>query len=662
VDTLVQRHLLDAATPLEFGDNWFRLDRQQYVVHQDDDLPFGQFRAMVASLEFDMLADVHSLSTYETPTLSPSQTEMPMDFSVCQTKVPIDATPDLSPTPDLRQILNITFGPVLDDFKFIMNECLFHEIEADLPTEFPSIVVCGMQSAGKSSVMERLAGYRLFPRGDHLVTKMPFRLKLFRKSRRELEDMTGEPIRRLIRIMTLEGSMEDITAPHVEVVDVIRERMNALVDQAQSGISDQEFWLELHAPDVPNMDLIDLPGVVQGVGQGINPSVVPMSRTITQRYTNNRNNLVLAILPCTEAIINNSIWPIITANNILERTIGVLTKVDVMATRGPIRSQNINKIRGIGEEVVPLQPYGYIGICNGFTDTERTIQTIANEENAYFVETYPELVLEQLVGIQNLVSKIERAFTAHLQQLVPEVHREIGRIQLRTANALTQVPCVVDDSNYRSFVNYFYEKIKESCQLAFKQVYERLMRIEMVEDHHKNFLALLDSTEAVGNIPDAFYVWRRAYRQFATKQYEESTEYYLSVLFEFLNPSASDLPWSPSRFTQLKQELSKVIRSSFQSEAAQKYLNQMIKSLISNVWQLGPTRPSIVELHAKLIVFTMVEAIDNDIGVVIAPYFQSINAARLMSTECEHVSIKRTSLNAILQRLEEASQNLLPFQ
>ena len=42
----------------------------------------------------------------------------------------------------------------------------------------PRIAVLGMQSAGKSSVLESIAGYDFLPRGEGLVTRTPLEIRL----------------------------------------------------------------------------------------------------------------------------------------------------------------------------------------------------------------------------------------------------------------------------------------------------------------------------------------------------------------------------------------------------------------------------------------------------------------------------------------------------
>lgn len=49
-------------------------------------------------------------------------------------------------------------------------------LQAIIP--LPRIAVLGMQSAGKSSVLESIAGYDFLPRGDGLVTRTPCEIRL----------------------------------------------------------------------------------------------------------------------------------------------------------------------------------------------------------------------------------------------------------------------------------------------------------------------------------------------------------------------------------------------------------------------------------------------------------------------------------------------------
>ena len=44
---------------------------------------------------------------------------------------------------------------------------------------FPEIIVIGGQSAGKSSIIERIVGHSFLPRGTDMVTRCPIKVRYF---------------------------------------------------------------------------------------------------------------------------------------------------------------------------------------------------------------------------------------------------------------------------------------------------------------------------------------------------------------------------------------------------------------------------------------------------------------------------------------------------
>lgn len=121
-------------------------------------------------------------------------------------------------------------------------------VEQDLA--LPAIAVIGDQSSGKSSVLEALSGVAL-PRGSGIVTRCPLVLKL-----RKLGDK--EEWKSKVSYQDLEIN---ISAPS-EVEKEIRKAQNVIAGEGQ-GISKELITLEVSSPDVPDLTLIDLPGITR---------------------------------------------------------------------------------------------------------------------------------------------------------------------------------------------------------------------------------------------------------------------------------------------------------------------------------------------------------------------------------------------------------------
>ena len=65
-------------------------------------------------------------------------------------------------------------------------------LKGTLPIQFPRIVVVGCESAGKSSVIERLAGFRFFPVCEGITTRMPISMSLKLASRDKCRRICSE--------------------------------------------------------------------------------------------------------------------------------------------------------------------------------------------------------------------------------------------------------------------------------------------------------------------------------------------------------------------------------------------------------------------------------------------------------------------------------------
>ncbi|XP_060898312.1 interferon-induced GTP-binding protein Mx-like [Labrus mixtus] len=126
-------------------------------------------------------------------------------------------------------------------------------VEKDLA--LPAIAVIGDQSSGKSSVLEALSGVAL-PRGSGIVTRCPLELKM--KKMREGEQWAG--------VISYRDVREEIDDP-ADVDEKVREAQNKMAGKG-AGISDELISLEIASPDVPDLTLIDLPGITRVAVKG----------------------------------------------------------------------------------------------------------------------------------------------------------------------------------------------------------------------------------------------------------------------------------------------------------------------------------------------------------------------------------------------------------
>uniref|UniRef100_A0A8C0W9M7 Interferon-induced GTP-binding protein Mx2 n=1 Tax=Castor canadensis TaxID=51338 RepID=A0A8C0W9M7_CASCN len=155
-------------------------------------------------------------------------------------------------------------------------------VEKDLA--LPAIAVIGDQSSGKSSVLEALSGVAL-PRGSGIVTRCPLVLKL--KKLRQEEEWTGKVIYRDIE--------EELSDPS-QVEREVNKAQNVIAGEGL-GISEELISLEISSPHVPDLTLIDLPGITR-VAVGNQPADIGRQiKRLIRTYIQKQETINLVVVP-----------------------------------------------------------------------------------------------------------------------------------------------------------------------------------------------------------------------------------------------------------------------------------------------------------------------------------------------------------------------------
>jgi hypothetical protein len=136
----------------------------------------------------------------------------------------------------------------------------------------PKIVVIGDESSGKSTVLEQLMRMPLFPRKQEFCTRLPIHVRL----RRPDPDSPEGPS---VKMSVIESDAyakdgydaqplrEPVTIAIASGYHFVQDRMNEL-SEAASGehktgiVTDRIIVLDVLHPEVPVLDLVDLPGIV----------------------------------------------------------------------------------------------------------------------------------------------------------------------------------------------------------------------------------------------------------------------------------------------------------------------------------------------------------------------------------------------------------------
>mmetsp|Transcript_7411 Transcript_7411/g.12788 ORF Transcript_7411/g.12788 Transcript_7411/m.12788 type:complete len:628 (+) Transcript_7411:31-1914(+) len=184
-----------------------------------------------------------------------------------------------------------------------------------------TIVVIGGQSSGKSSVLEAVVGRDFLPRGTGIVTRRPLVLQLIKlddPAAQEFGEFGHAPGRK----------WTDFDGIRLEI-DAETERL--LGKMGGKVVSPNPIYLTISSPNVPNLTMVDMPGLTKVAIDGQPASIVQELEEMARQYIKGDNAIVLAVTPANADLANSDALRMAReVDPTGERTIGVLTKVDIM--------------------------------------------------------------------------------------------------------------------------------------------------------------------------------------------------------------------------------------------------------------------------------------------------------------------------------------------
>uniref|UniRef100_A0A8C2X4Y2 Interferon-induced GTP-binding protein Mx n=1 Tax=Cyclopterus lumpus TaxID=8103 RepID=A0A8C2X4Y2_CYCLU len=282
-------------------------------------------------------------------------------------------------------------------------------VEKDLA--LPAIAVIGDQSSGKSSVLEALSGVAL-PRGSGIVTRCPLELKM--KRRREGEKWYGK--------ISYQDHEEEIEDP-ADVDRMIREAQNKMAGVGE-GISNDLISLEIASPNVPDLTLIDLPGITRVAVKGQPENIGEQIKALIQEIITKQETISLVVVPSNVDIATTEALKMAQeVDPDGDRTLGVLTKPDLV-DKGTEESV-VEIVRNL---VIHLKKGYMIVRCRGQKEiTERVSLTEATRrEKAFFNDHvhFKILYKENHATVPKLAEKLTLELVLHIKVNTSQPDRE----------------------------------------------------------------------------------------------------------------------------------------------------------------------------------------------------------------------------------------------
>ncbi|XP_069744945.1 interferon-induced GTP-binding protein Mx1-like isoform X3 [Narcine bancroftii] len=313
----------------------------------------------------------------------------------------------------------------------------------------PAIAVIGDQSSGKSSVLEALSGVSL-PRGTGIVTRCPLEMKL--KNVKKDDVWKGK---------ISYGNYTNEISSAARVEGEIIQAQNTIIGN-RLGISKNLISLEIESSNVPDLTMIDLPGIAR-VAVGNQPhDIGDQIKKLIKLTIQKKETINLVVVPCNVDIATTEALKMAQeVDPSGDRTLGILTKPDLID-----KGTEVSVVNVMQNMVVELKK-GYMMVkCRGQKDinNQMIMSDAILKEKEFFEghEHFGHLLEEGKAGIPCLAARLTKELVAQITKTLPELRKEVERKLDESLKSFKKYSYVVPTSDTEK-IPFIIEKLNQFC-------------------------------------------------------------------------------------------------------------------------------------------------------------------------------------------------------
>jgi GTPase SAR1 family protein len=335
----------------------------------------------------------------------------------------------------------------------------------------PQIVVCGDQSAGKSSVLEALTEIP-FPRNDNLCTRFATEICLRRDpidslTIRVIPD-SDRPQEKQDEIKNFSKSISDFT--HLpEIINLAMEVMG--ISEGGSAFAKDTLSVEICGPNRPQLTLVDIPGLIQASTKGVSERDVGLVAEITDYYIQQPRTICLAVISATHDAANQPILQRVRKFDPQgDRTLGVITKPDRLSPGSGSESKFLELARN--EDV--FFKLGWHVIKNRkFEESKFSIEERNMSEKAFFAKSNFNTLSKENLGIDTLRARLSYLLFEHVKNELPRLQRDLESALKDTQDELKKLGDSRSTvSECRTYLTRLNMECFDICRAAIEGNYE----------------------------------------------------------------------------------------------------------------------------------------------------------------------------------------------
>ncbi len=291
----------------------------------------------------------------------------------------------------------------------------------------PQLVVCGDQSAGKSSVLEALTEVP-FPRNDNLCTRFATEIILRRAPSDAITiNVIPDAERPQAERDHIEAFQESIS--NFEELPSLMDKATTRMGINQNPLSKSKAFakdvlsIEIEGPSRPQLTLVDLPGLIQTETRGVSEEDVQLVTEITDHYISQPRTICLAVVSAGNDYANQGILKKVRkVDPEGNRTLGIITKPD----RLPSGSGSEQAFLGLARNEDIFFKLGWHVLKNrSYEEGSSSFEQRNMSEIRYFRKSNFSTLPKECVGITSLRDRLSQLLFDHVKQELPKLRKDL---------------------------------------------------------------------------------------------------------------------------------------------------------------------------------------------------------------------------------------------
>ncbi|KAF7870439.1 hypothetical protein EAF04_004183 [Stromatinia cepivora] len=348
-------------------------------------------------------------------------------------------------------------------------------LESILP--LPQLVVCGDQSAGKSSVLEALTEIP-FPRNDNLCTRFATEISLRNV---ETESLTIKIIPDNERPSTEQAMIRKFIQSITDFDDLPQIMDLAMEAMGISGNPDPNLpprafardvlSIEICGPHRPQLTLVDLPGLIASETVEATAADVDMVAAITEHYIKQPRTICLAVISAKNDIANQQILKRVRAHDPHgDRTLGIITKPDTLDKGSGNEKAFISLAKN---ENVRFRLGWHVVKNRRYEEREFSLMERNMAEVSWFRTSNFKTLPRNHIGIEQLRVRLADLLFQHIKKELPQLRREL---ETQLSSAREQLELLGEPrssaSDCRAYLMQLSTDVQKICAAAVDGYYE----------------------------------------------------------------------------------------------------------------------------------------------------------------------------------------------